>query len=293
MVRKRSRGWRSTGGSGFGTPPKADPLTGGTPYSPVVGSITPTPAGSGPSPAAAPAATQSAAPVVNFKDGQYTQDTSSIITGAGQTASEFGANAPKVSWVDKDGKPTTADDPNAKPVLGAANVDWSNPDGVAKLNPFSRAALLIRSYQQGVQGTSNSYAARGQHNSGAYGRAQNSNQFGFEQGKSGINTALQNFITGANQGLGQATLNAQQRQADLPPNVLPGSNVNAVGTSVYGNLPGGGQQSANQMLAGYGGRLDATGNKPSGINGTVQLANGWTMVYVNGKPKFIPPGGKV
>ena len=297
MVRKRSRGWRSTGGSGFGTPPKADPLTGGTPYSPVVGSITPTPAGSGPSPAAAPAATQSAAPVVNFKDGQYTQDTSSIITGAGQTASEFGANAPKVSWVDKDGKPTTADDPNAKPVLGAANVDWSNPDGVAKLNPFSRAALLIRSYQQGVQGTSNSYAARGQHNSGAYGRAQNSNQFGFEQGRSGIDTALRNFITGANQGLGQATLNAQQRQADKPPELIKsGSPVGAVGTWTYGNQGANGAPSANQMLADYGSRPDqGTGDPykaPGGLpTGTVKLANGWTLVYVNGKPKFIPPGG--
>lgn len=285
--RKRSwSGWSSTGGSGFGTPPKADAQTGGTPYSPVYGSITP----SQPKPAAAPAAPKpgpsvSQTPNVNFKDAQWTQDTGGIITGVGQTASEFGAKVPEVTYDEK-----------GNPIVGSASVDWSNPDGVAKLNPFSRAALLIRSYQQGVQGTSNSYAARGQHSSGAYQRAQGSNAFGFEQGKSGINSALQNFITGANQGLGQATINAIGRQEANPQAVLPGSSVGATGTWTYGNVGANGAPSANDMLKQYGQRPDQTTGDPykapGGLpTGTVKLANGWTLVYVNGKPKFIPPGG--
>ena len=143
-----------------------------------------------------------------------------------------------------------------------------------------------------MSGTSNSYAARGQHSSGAYGRAQASNAFGFEQGKSGINTALSNFVTGANQGLGQATIKAITRQEQSPPPTPPGSSVLAQGTSTYGNVGANGAPSANTMLAQWTSRPDANGNPPSGLNGSVKLANGWSLVYVNGKPKFIPPGGQ-
>lgn len=57
------------------------------------------------------------------------------------------------------------------PVNGAANFTIA-PD-VDVTNPFSRAALLKRSYQQATAGNTNSMAARGQLYSGALQRAQN------------------------------------------------------------------------------------------------------------------------
>jgi len=273
---KRKRSW-----SGW-SPNIANGPTGGTPYQPAQsGSWSAGAAGSAPAAPSGPSQTSSAIPKTNLHDAQWTQDTGGVITGAGQTATEFGASAP-----------TTTYDANGNPTISGMQVNWDNPDGIAQNNPFSKAALLIRSYQQGVQGTSNSYAARGQHSSGAYQRAQGSNAFGFEQGKSGINTALANFMTGANQGLGQATINAITRQEQSPPPTLPGSSVLAQGTSTYGNVGANGAPSANTMLAQWTGRPDANGNAPSGLNGSVKLANGWSLVYVNGKPKFIPPGGQ-
>lgn len=273
---KRKRSW-----SGW-SPNIANGPTGGTPYQPAQsGQWSAGAAGSPPAASGGASQTSSDIPKVNLHDAQWTQDTGGVITGAGQTAAEYGASVPNAVY-----------DENGNPTLQGMTVDWGNPDGIAQNNPFSKAALLIRSYQQGVSGTSNSYAARGQHSSGAYQRAQGSNAFGFEQGKSGINTALSNFITSANSNLGQATINAIGRQQDNPPPTLPGSSVVAQGTSQFGNVGANGAPSANSMLAAYGQRPDANGNKPGGVNGTVQLANGWTLVYVNGKPKFIPPGGQ-
>jgi hypothetical protein len=54
-------------------------------------------------------------------------------------------------------------------------------------NPFGQAQLLKRSFDQSRAGTQNSYAARGQQLSGAYGRQQNANLFNYQQS----NDALQ------------------------------------------------------------------------------------------------------
>lgn len=72
-------------------------------------------------------------------------------------------------------------------------------------NPFSRASLLKRSYDQSAAGTRTDYAARGQQTSGAYGRAQSENNFNFQQGSN----ALQNSYLSA---LAQLTLQQQQAQ---------------------------------------------------------------------------------
>lgn len=48
-------------------------------------------------------------------------------------------------------------------------------------NPFGQAQLLKRNYDQTRTGTENSYAARGQMTSGAYGRMQGQNLFNFQQ----------------------------------------------------------------------------------------------------------------
>lgn len=47
-------------------------------------------------------------------------------------------------------------------------------------NPFSKAQLLQRTYQQTQKGTGNQYAARGQLYSGALQRAKNENQFNYQ-----------------------------------------------------------------------------------------------------------------
>ena len=48
-------------------------------------------------------------------------------------------------------------------------------------NPFGQAQLLKRNYDQTRTGTENSYAARGQMTSGAYGRMQGQNLFNYQQ----------------------------------------------------------------------------------------------------------------
>jgi hypothetical protein len=82
-------------------------------------------------------------------------------------------------------------------------------------NPFGRAQLLKRQYDQAKAGTQNSYAARGQQTSGAYGRMQNQNLFANQQ----ANDALQkDYLQGraqilarvnaANSTYGSDTINA-------------------------------------------------------------------------------------
>jgi hypothetical protein len=81
-----------------------------------------------------------------------------------------------------------------------------SPDGtIDPNNPYSRAALLQRSYQDTQRGTGNSYAAAGQYNSGAYQRMQGRNAENFDVGvdqlkkaqgreKSGVlQTQVQNY----------------------------------------------------------------------------------------------------
>lgn len=210
----------------------------------------------------------------NPKDAQYNLDEQNIVGGVGRTALEYGASTPTYDA--------------ATGTFSGGQVDWANPDGIRALNPFSRAALLIKSYQQGVQGTSNSYAARGQHNSGAYQRAQNENTFGFEQGKAGINTALMNFITGANTGISQALLNAIGRQAENPVPIAYDTSNPATGAVPISAV---GEQTIGSDKAGQA-TLNEWSTSRGGHSGSIKLANGWSIKYVNGKPQFIPPGGK-
>lgn len=62
---------------------------------------------------------------------------------------------------------------NADGSLGSYNISPT----VDVSNPFSQAALLKRSYDQSVRGTTNSYAAQGQLYSGALENAQSENAF--------------------------------------------------------------------------------------------------------------------
>lgn len=72
-------------------------------------------------------------------------------------------------------------------------------------NPFGQAQLLKRSYDQSVKGTQGGYAARGQQTSGAYGRAQGTNTFNYQQGSN----ALQNAFLSQNAALIQQLRDAQ------------------------------------------------------------------------------------
>lgn len=234
-----------------------------------------TPPSPGVTPAAPVAHSQTSSTIKsNPKDAQYNLDEQGIVGSVGRTALEYGASTPTYDA-------TTG-------TFSGGRVDWANPDGIRALNPFSRAALLIKSYQQGVQGTSNSYAARGQHNSGAYQRAQNENTFGFEQGKAGINTALLNFITGANQGISQALLNAIARREATPVPIAYDTSNPATGAVPISAV---GEQTIGSDAAGQA-TLNEWSTSRGGHSGSIKLANGWSIKYVNGRPQFIPPGGK-
>jgi hypothetical protein len=61
----------------------------------------------------------------------------------------------------------------------------------ADFNPFSQAMLLQDEYKRGQTGTLNSYAAMGQYNSGAYGRAQGRQDRLYAQGYDALRTGTQ------------------------------------------------------------------------------------------------------
>jgi hypothetical protein len=67
---------------------------------------------------------------------------------------------------------------------GQINADYGfGADGtIDPNNPYSRAALLQRSYQDSQRGMTNSYAAAGQFNSSAYDRMQGRNAENFDIG---------------------------------------------------------------------------------------------------------------
>lgn len=62
-------------------------------------------------------------------------------------------------------------------------------------NPFSRAALLQKSYQDAQRGTDVGFAARGHLYSGGRQAAQNTNDFGFESNKDAMFKAFQSLLS--------------------------------------------------------------------------------------------------
>lgn len=87
-----------------------------------------------------------------------------------------------------------ARDPSLDPsVATSGSFDWNN---VQSTNPFSKAALLVRSYQQGQGRIDNSYASQGQLYSGARVNAQDENTFGYQQGQNTLQQALLDYLTG-------------------------------------------------------------------------------------------------
>jgi hypothetical protein len=83
------------------------------------------------------------------------------------------------------------------------NINYSNIDVT---NPFSKAALLQRNFNQQQARDTNSYAAQGQQRSGAMIRQRANTQFGFEQGQDQLQKSLSQML---------AEANLQRSQADV------------------------------------------------------------------------------
>lgn len=97
-----------------------------------------------------------------------------------------------------------------KPTVGPNGEREVESIAVDPANPFSRAALLQRSYDQAKRGSTNSYAARGQLYSGALQNAQDENTFGFQRGDDQLRRAFASFILGQEGNRSQAVSAAGQ-----------------------------------------------------------------------------------
>lgn len=73
-------------------------------------------------------------------------------------------------------------------------------------NPFSRAALLLRNYQQSSRGATTSMAASGQLYSGALQRQQENQAFNFNTSDDAMKKALAQFLAGNTAAAGQADI---------------------------------------------------------------------------------------
>lgn len=80
-------------------------------------------------------------------------------------------------------------------------------------NPFSKAALLLRNYNQQQAGTKNSMAARGQLFSGAFLRGKRENEFGYQRGDDAIKKALTGALVGIGSGIASAKSGAETRKS--------------------------------------------------------------------------------
>lgn len=174
--------------------PKPTPFV--YPYGRATALTQPAPAPAAPTPAAAPGP---AAPApVSWQDSTYNQTVGAVnqslnnlqtyLTNQGQA---LGLNY----GVNYTGDPTTGTAGNFQI---DPNVDVSNP--------FSKAALLKKSYDQSVSGNTNSYAAQGQLYSGALQNAQNQSGLSYQQGQDAL---LKDFGSQFG-GLYQQWLQAQQ-----------------------------------------------------------------------------------
>lgn len=155
----------------------------------------------------------------------YEQALARLPGDVGTLASDYGFS---VKHTDAAPPPTpgAGDDPNDPRFLpGAGTYEVT---GVDTSNPYSRAALLQRSYDQSRAGNQTSYAARGQGYSGALVNAQAAAKTGFDTGSNQLRGAFNDVIRGwlGNLGAqggqfgtdrGQALGGAVGRQAENPP----------------------------------------------------------------------------
>lgn len=100
------------------------------------------------------------------------------------------------------GATLAARDPNADPSTATGySFDWNN---VESNNPFSKAGLLVRSYKQQQNRTTNGLAAQGQLYSGAYQNQQAADNFGYQQEQDSLLKGLQAYLVSQARARGQA-----------------------------------------------------------------------------------------
>jgi hypothetical protein len=131
-------------------------------------------------------------------------------------------------------------------------------------NPFSRAALLRKNYQESKQGTQTGYAARGQLYAGALQTAQAANDTGFNQNENSLERALLGFLannqgaqnrarssyeTSVAQAMADRVLRAQQDLANNPPVVPDAAAADVVDMSGAVNAPVANATAAAQRAA--------------------------------------------
>lgn len=111
---------------------------------------------------------------------------------------------------------------NAAYDTGNLSFDYGyNPDGsVNTANPYSRAALFQLAYTNSKRGTLNSMAAQGQLYSGAYGTAQNLNDYNYAKNDSENRTAFQRGLHGIQSGQLTTYANAGTGVSDADFNAL-------------------------------------------------------------------------
>lgn len=165
-----------------------------------------------PRPPVSPTTTPSG-PDMSWMDSTYNANQSGIQQNLNNLKSALlgqGVNLGQNYGVSFDASPTAANP------LAATN--YRVEDNVDVSNPFSKAGLLKRTYQQSRRGTTNSYAANGQLYSGALGRAQDSNTFNYLQGQDALLKNFQstygNLINQYLAGQQAATSQQQQNQND-------------------------------------------------------------------------------
>jgi hypothetical protein len=100
--------------------------------------------------------------------------------------------------------------------------------GSAAFSPYSQAMLLQDQFKRNQAGTANSYAAQGQYNSGAYGRAKERDSRLYGQDYDALKTSAQQGYHGINQGrlstyANNALGTGQASFQSLYKNVYPGS----------------------------------------------------------------------
>lgn len=161
------------------------------------------------------------------------------------------------------------------PVTGLAGDPSVQVTGFDTSNPYSRAALLQKSYDQTRAGNTTSMGARGQQFSGAYRNAQDAAHTGFNTSSEQLRGAFNEQVRQWLGGLGSARLGAGA------------ANVTALGDLTQKGLDNPGPQS----FGGVPYERDAKGNlKPLGGVGATPAsvkASGTLAGYVSPKPKVI------
>ncbi len=174
--------WRAPAWGNANAPGKS------TPYLPV--------AAPAPAPAAVPAPAPAPAPPV---------DPGAIPLGA-QVALDAANQAALANYSNTVAGITNSEDRTASDF--GYKVDYSTGANGARTvtnlsvdptNPFSRAAALQRSYDQAKEGSTNSYAARGQLYAGSLQNAQNENTYQFAKGENALRQSFIDFIARSEQ----------------------------------------------------------------------------------------------